>query len=96
VEGSRLSCLPALNPSHFYRQAHSAIFTAMRSLEEDDMPIDMPILAKRLESRGALESIGGRAYLCKLTEVYGLKASNVEHYAQQLLDLARARDSVQQ
>ncbi|MCL1846495.1 MAG: replicative DNA helicase [Coriobacteriia bacterium] len=53
-------------PQAFYRHAHQKIFTAMIELSERHVPIDHLSLAERLEARGELKDVGGKAYIIEL------------------------------
>ncbi len=56
-----------LKPEDFYRQAHGQIFSAMLDLSERREPIDVVTVADALDRGGALEAVGGRAYLGELS-----------------------------
>ncbi len=55
-----------LRPVDFYRQAHGAIFEGILELYERREPIDIVTVSEVLERNGALEQIGGSAYLTSL------------------------------
>lgn len=79
-----------LEPQHFYRDTHSAIFTAMRSLNDRGQPIDPLVLAAELERHGTLATIGGKSRLSELAAMVSATA-NVTHYAALVLEAARSR-----
>lgn len=64
----------------FYDPRHAMVFEAILDLYEKSIPVDLLSLANRLEDRGQLERIGGRAYLTGLTNSVPT-SSNVVHYA---------------
>lgn len=64
----------------FYAEKHRLIFEAMRDLVERGEPIDLLSLSSRLEAKGELERIGGRAYLAELSGT-APSPGNFAHYA---------------
>lgn len=64
----------------FYRPAHAEIFSAIHDLQDKREPIDMLTLTNRLNERGKLEEIGGRAYLMQLTSSVATSA-HIQNYA---------------
>lgn len=70
----------AVRPEDFYRQAHTDIFQTMLELTEKREPIDLLTLGNRLNEKGLLEAVGGRAYLIQLTSVVPT-AAHVQNYA---------------
>ncbi len=79
-----------LEPSHFYRETHGAIFGALLSLRRREEPTEPLAVAAELERLGTLASVGGRG---RLAELVGnvTAASNVGHYAALVLESARSR-----
>lgn len=69
-----------VRPEDFYRDTHRFIFESMLDLYERSEPIDVVSLSGKLEQRGQLEKVGGRAYLVTLTNAVP-SSSNVVHYA---------------
>lgn len=69
-----------LEPEDFYKETHGAIYEAMRDLFERREPIDILSLSNRLEERGVLTQVGGRAYVSSLANIVPT-ASHVENYA---------------
>jgi replicative DNA helicase len=70
-----------VNPEDFYKDAHGQIYAAMRELYAKREPIDILSLSSKLEEKGILDSIGGRAYIANLANSVGT-ASNVTYYAE--------------
>ncbi len=64
----------------FYREAHGVIYEAMVRLYEKGEPVDLITLNDTLNSLGALEKIGGPAYLAELSDAMAT-AANIEYYA---------------
>lgn len=70
-----------LNPDDFYKDIHGEIFSAMKELYGRREPIDILSLTAKLEEKGRLEAVGGRAYIANLANSVGT-ASNVTYYAE--------------
>jgi replicative DNA helicase len=83
-----------LDAGDFYRERHATIFRAMLGLWAKGEPVDAITLSDELDERGELEGVGGRA---KIAELAGLvpAASNVEHYARIVKEMATLRGLVQ-
>ncbi len=65
----------------FYKDAHRQIFTAMLDLAESSREIDLLTLKEALAQQGALDSVGGAAYISSLVD--GIPdIRNVERYAE--------------
>lgn len=65
----------------FYAEKHRLIFEAMRELSERGEPIDILSLGERLAAKGAIERIGGRAYIAELAGS-APSPGNFAHYAE--------------
>ncbi len=64
----------------FYSEKHRIIYEAMLDLHTRREPIDLITLATRLEERGELDAVGGRAYLAELAGNVPTSA-NAKYYA---------------
>jgi replicative DNA helicase len=72
--------VPILDADDFFPDNHRRIYSAMRELAERSTEIDVLTLKDELDREGAIEKIGGPAYLSALLE--GVPdVGNVEHYA---------------
>ena len=69
-----------VRPDDFYRESHELIFDTVLELFERHDPIDILSMGNRLEEKGQLERVGGRAYLVELSNMVAT-AANVVHYA---------------
>ena len=58
----------AVKEEAFYRPSHQKIYRAMVELHSKGNPVDQISLAERLEAKGELESVGGRAYILELAD----------------------------
>ncbi|MFH1404619.1 MAG: replicative DNA helicase [Patescibacteria group bacterium] len=70
-----------LHSSDFYRDSNRIIHETMLELYEKHAPIDLLSLGNRLEERGLLQKIGGRAYLVELSNAIPTSA-HIIHYAE--------------
>ncbi len=69
-----------LQAEDFYREAHRVIFETVVRLTNSGEPIDIITVSEDLKQRGALEKVGGIAYLTTLANAVPT-AANVEYYA---------------
>ena len=68
-------------PDDFYRDSHRFIFDTMVELFERHEPLDILALGNRLEEKGQLQKVGGRAYLVELSNAVPSSA-HVTNYAE--------------
>ncbi|HPQ80526.1 MAG TPA: DnaB-like helicase N-terminal domain-containing protein, partial [bacterium] len=79
-----------LEPVDFYREAHGKIYQAILELYQKSEPADLVTVTAALKTAGALESIGGAAYLAQLVDRVP-SAANVASYAKIIRDKAVRR-----
>jgi replicative DNA helicase len=79
-----------LKSSHFYREPHATIYRAMVELSKENRSVDVITVADSLKSLGALEKIGGYAYLSELSDGIATSA-NIKHYCKKVKDYATLR-----
>ncbi|MGI6216045.1 MAG: replicative DNA helicase [Coriobacteriales bacterium] len=65
----------------FYKPSHQKIFRAMKELSANGNPVDQITVAERLEAKGELESVGGRAYIMELAD-NSFALANWQYHAQ--------------
>jgi replicative DNA helicase len=82
-----------LDEGAFYAGANRKIFTCMREMFEQNVPIDVVTLAEALRKRQWLEAVGEETYLGELVESIATSA-NVEHYARILREKATLRELI--
>ncbi|GAB4246105.1 MAG: replicative DNA helicase [Thermoleophilia bacterium] len=70
-----------LRPQYFYRQSHGAIYEAIEDLYGRGEPVDPITVSEELSNRGALEQVGGRAFVHSLVSAVPA-AANARHYAE--------------
>jgi replicative DNA helicase len=90
VCGEVLQILKDEGPSHFYKQAHAAIYDVLVQLYDENQSIDMVQLNQRLVDKQQLEQIGGIEYLVELAEAVP-SAAGVGFYARIVRDKAILR-----
>jgi replicative DNA helicase len=82
-----------LEPTHFFRAAHGAIFKAMSAMVDKGMIIDLVTLRSELQRVGMLDEVGGPAYIASLGDGVP-RSANVEHYARIVKEAAQLREAV--
>jgi replicative DNA helicase len=82
-----------LEPSHFYRQAHASIYSAMLKMSEAGREIDLVTLRSELERTRELEDVGGPAYIASLSDGVP-RSSNIAQYARIVRELAQLRAAI--
>jgi replicative DNA helicase len=70
-----------VRPHQFYRQAHQSIFEAIEHLFAKGEPVDPITVGEELSNRGALEAVGGRAFVHSLVTAVPA-ATNARYYAE--------------
>ena len=73
-----------LKPECFYMDGHQRIFTAMMSLANKQMPIDLLTVVEELKFKQDLEIVGGAYYISKLTNAV-VSSANIEAHARIIL-----------
>ncbi|MBP8960890.1 replicative DNA helicase, partial [Patescibacteria group bacterium] len=79
-----------LLPSHFYKDAHGKIYSAIIALYENREPADLITVPDQLKKMKALKECGGVAYLTELVN-FVPTAANIEHYGRIIKDHATRR-----
>jgi replicative DNA helicase len=82
-----------LDASDFYRESHAKIYRAALGLWGKGEPVDAITLADELDERGELEAVGGTSRIAELAALVPA-ASNVEHYARIVKEVATLRGLV--
>ena len=68
-----------LNEDDFYLDSHKIIYSVLKDLHEEGIPVDITIVTDRLESAGELTKIGNIDYLVEIAN-FVPSASNLEYY----------------
>jgi replicative DNA helicase len=74
-----------LSEESFYKQTHQKIFQAMVRLSQKNEAIDVLTLTEELKRMGALQVIGGPAYLTQIMDNVHTSA-NIEYYVRVVFD----------
>ncbi len=82
-----------LDASDFYRESHAKVYRAALGLWGKGEPVDAITLADELDERSELEAVGGTARIAELAALVPA-ASNVEHYARIVKEVATLRGLV--
>lgn len=69
-----------LIPRDFYKKKNRDVFEAVMELFEDGSSIDLLTVSNKLQEKGLLDEVGGRAYLAELVNSVPT-AAHVVHYA---------------
>ena len=101
VLGSMLSSGPAVNKAfekkltaeHFYKNAHTLIFSAMAKLNKDNEPIDTVSVVDLLTKSKDLDKVGGAYYLSGLIEVVPTTA-HVDRYIKIVIEKSILRNLI--
>ena len=82
-----------LRPESFYAAKHRYIYEAIRTLSNNDNPIDVLSVAQQLKTMGLLEEAGGVVFLSDLTRRVA-SAAHLRYHAQIVAQKATARDLI--
>lgn len=85
--------LPVLSPRMFYFDEHRVIFEHIVALTKEGVAIDLVTVSDALEKSGALDRVGGFAYLAELAN--SAHGANVRHYAKIIADRYTMRKVVE-
>ncbi|MGR2875461.1 replicative DNA helicase [Vibrio vulnificus] len=77
----------------FYSRPHRLIFDAIKSILEENKPLDLITLSEHLERREQLEDVGGFAYLADLAKNTP-SAANINAYADIVAERALVRNLI--
>lgn len=81
------------DPEVFYKQQHSLIYSAVKSLFDDGKAVDLLTVADRLRRDGSLERAGGDVYLIECMQQIS-STIHLENHCEILLDLFGRREMV--
>lgn len=82
-----------LKPASFYKEAHSLIYDAIRTLFNESQPIDLLTVTNQLRKDGTLEEVGGAYAVTTLTTKVN-SAANVEYHARIIIEMAIKRELI--
>ncbi len=82
-----------VHPETFYEPRHQKIFTAIRTLNMDEKPVDVMTVTEQLKRDGNLESVGGAVYVLELSSLVASSA-HMEYHAHILRQKFLARQLI--
>lgn len=82
-----------LNPDTFYEPRNKKIFTAIRSLNMNEYPVDIMSVTEELKKEGTLEDVGGPAYIIELSS-HVASSAHIEYHARILAQKFLARQLI--
>ncbi|MBI2595153.1 replicative DNA helicase [Candidatus Daviesbacteria bacterium] len=89
-----VNIVETLRPDHFYKsEQHGQIFNAIIELFEKREPVDLITVTERLKQNGALDFVGGSAYLAELVNMVPT-AAHVQSYARIIKEHALRRSLI--
>ena len=59
--------LPKIQPYHFFDEHHKTVCKAIKSLHNDDLPIDLLTVIDQLGKNGDINAVGGKGFVTNLT-----------------------------
>ncbi len=83
-----------LKESSFYSEKNGKIFSALKSLDERKIPIDITTLTEELKSKNLINEIGGVEYLTEVLDSVP-NAANVDYYTKIIEDKATLRELIE-
>ncbi|MEN8249222.1 MAG: replicative DNA helicase [Bacteroidota bacterium] len=82
-----------LKPDTFYKEAHTAIYSAILTLFNASQPVDLLTVTNQLRKDGKLEDVGGAYAITALTTKVN-SAANVEYHARIITEMAIKRELI--
>ncbi|MGO4326752.1 replicative DNA helicase [Cupriavidus sp. 2TAF22] len=92
LDNNAVDRINGLDPAHFYREDHRAVFVAILQLVVSNRPADVVTVFERLQSEGRAERVGGLPYLTELAHRTP-SAANISRYAEIVRDRAMLRET---
>jgi len=83
-----------ITPEMFYVNANRIVFDACTTLDAENKPIDLLSIVEQLRKSGTLESVGGRAYIAKLSEK-SLSGAHLEYHCRIIVQKYMARKAIE-
>lgn len=83
-----------LHPDSFYEPRNQMVYKAIRNLAIEGKPVDMLTVTEQLAKNGALEEVGGPAYVAELSSRVASSA-NIEYHANIVAQKSLARQLAQ-
>lgn len=82
-----------LQPEHFYKESHKAIYKAIVALYNESAPVDILTVTNKLRSTNEVELAGGPYYITTLTNKVA-SAAHMEYHARVVMECAMKRELI--
>lgn len=82
-----------LQPEVFYKDAHKNIYSAIKSLYLQILPVDILTVTQELKKMGLLDVCGGAAYIAELTDKVA-SSQNIEYHCRIIKEKYIARELI--
>jgi replicative DNA helicase len=82
-----------LDKGFFYKESHKKIYSTIINLYDKNKAVDIVTLSEELKNRGALDEIGGPAYITSIVSSIPTSA-NIEYYARIVREKAVLRNLI--
>ena len=82
-----------LRPETFYDPRHQKIYTAIRTLNMDEKPVDIMTVTEQLKRDGTIDEVGGVAYVVDLS-AHVASSAHIEYHASILAQKFLARQLI--
>ena len=83
-----------LKETSFYSEKNGKIFSALKSLDERKIPIDITTLTEELKNKNLINAIGGVEYLTEVLDSVP-NAANIDYYIKIIEDKATLRELIE-
>ena len=82
-----------IRPETFYEPRNQKIYKAIQTLSMDEKPVDIMTVTEQLKRDGALEEVGGPAYILELSS-HVASSAHIEYHAKILAQKSLARQLI--
>ncbi len=82
-----------INEDMFYSDAHKKIYNAIKSLYDENIPIDVTTLTEQLDKKKHLNAVGGIEYITEIIDSVAT-AANVDYYINIVREKATLRNLI--
>ena len=83
-----------ITPDDFFDESNRTLYEAIAALRDASKPVDVTLLVANLKAAGSYETVGGAAYIYRLTESVA-NASNAVYYSRLVREHALRRAIIQ-
>jgi replicative DNA helicase len=90
---SYLKISDLLKPEHFFLQENKIVFSTIKEMFDNNVPIDMMSVFDTLKKKNEVGTIGGVAYISKICNGF-TTAANIEYHSKILIDKSILRGGI--